>query len=198
METSSRETSQERGISFESLEKKVNAYLSDPQSEDPYLDVKDYFSGIKDPKKVVDGALTLLFSTKSRCLTPQSSDFDPKYGNVGTIAMHLPYFYPLHLTLFSRYVEASLKTAEGLSDQDKEKLVKKISEDVVIYCLIPDEVKRVIARLDNFLSPRENKAPIQSPQESSAHWYEKLNPFKKKIGLILQNENFFAPLRRKP
>lgn len=167
---------QEKNLAFEELQGKIEAYLSGPKSGDPHSDVNNYFGGISDPEEVVRKTMSPLFDTRHRLFKPQSSDFDPVYGNAETIVMHLPYFYPLHLTLFSWYVGASLETAQKLSDEDKGKLARKISEDAVIYCLMPDEVGRVKERLGSLSS--SNKAPILPPARLSRPWYKNLNPFK--------------------
>lgn len=185
METNSSEQAQaspERNPPFKDLKRKVQAYLSDPKSEDPYLDVNNYFTKIKDPKKIAEETHSLLYDTRNRLLNPRSLDYDPRYGSPGTIVMRLPYFYPLHLTLFSQYVDASLETAKGLSDQDKEALVKKISENAVIYGLIPDEAEKVRSRLKSFFPPskRDNALAPPTNKSSGHHWYKTLNPFKRK------------------
>lgn len=171
--------SEQEPNSFRIVEKQVQSYLEDPTSGDPYDSVNRYFGASELGKQTADEAQQLLFDTRSKILTPRPFDLDPRFGNPGTITMRLPYFYPLHITLFGWYVEGRVSAAQDFNPEEKESLARRLREDAVIYCLTTDEITRVDRRLSSLrpsLDVSSMPAPVQQP---SLPWYKRLNLFKR-------------------
>jgi hypothetical protein len=164
-------------IPFQTVEQQVQAYLANPASGDPTGLVNRYFQETYGPdlgKQAGDEAQQLLFDTQTRRLTPRESDYDPEAGNLGTIAMRLPYWYPLHTTLFSWYTEGRIGERQNSTAEQKATLAQRLREDCRLYGLIPDDLERINRRLA-VLQPDSGTAIAQSVP-SSPPWYKRLNP----------------------
>lgn len=168
-------------IEFQTVEAKIQAYLADPTADNPCDLVNRYFHearDVKSAKELGDEAQRLLFDTRGRIFRPQGFDFNPQYGNAGTITMRRPYFYPLHSTLFTIFVEERIKASQNLDSEAKSGLAQRLREDAVIYMLHPSDASRINDRLSRFHSLTEDKHAF-SPDVTSLPWYKRLNPFRR-------------------
>lgn len=175
---------EQQTIPFETLKEKVQAFLLDPQSGNPTEEVNRYFEkgGLSNwtPEDSVD-AIVLLRIIKAGLDEPSEAHFDPKYGNAGTITMHLPYFYPLHLGILGLLVLGRVESAREESYAMRKGIARNVLEQTREFDVYGLHIERLTDCIRETLLPEDiqNTVVRQTETPRKVPWYRRINPLRK-------------------
>lgn len=165
---------------FVEIEKAVQTRLISPQSGDPYNLVNTYFDekyGIKEwSQQATQEAERLLSIMKNRMREQIDPNFDTDHGNLGSIAMNLPYFYPLNLTVLAWLVYGEVGQSSSLEPEQRQEAGERLLKKVAEYDPHRVHEEKNAELIRGRLMPKLDKTPIAKPSA----WYTRLNPFRKK------------------
>lgn len=172
----------EREAKFAQVKREVQAYLISPKAGDPYEVVNTYFEttwGLaRWCPEASDEATVLLKAIRTRSIEPTERHFDPRYGFVGTIAMGLPYFYPLNLTILGWLVYGRVGSAKNLDSQSKTGIAMAILDQVREFDVIGYDHKRHTDYVRRALLSQPEETPqnglIQPNTISDRCWYSRV------------------------
>jgi len=118
------------GETFREVKAKIEQYLGNSKTEDPYNVVNRYLEQIPVEKRISETEELLTLIGEAMTKQPNTLEDRCRSGSPGVIVMGSHYAYPLQLTLLGWWVYAHLDTAKGLTPEDKRVLYDHLKKGI--------------------------------------------------------------------
>lgn len=112
----------------------VSGYLDNPEiTPPPFEEVASYFRFDSQTWEYRVGELESLLGSLSEINNLGFDNSPPKHSTPGTIAMGLPYFYPIQMNLLSSLVQGEIKRVKEAPEAQKQEMQKSLLDRSTQY-----------------------------------------------------------------